>query len=279
MSILLEALRKSEKGQRSREVPTIHTEVPSESSSEPQWTLPVVLLIVIALIICGWFVWHQYWVPSDDVGVADKATAEAGNSAPSVQAPEPTGQKKAKQAAADDTNVTGANSASANSADRPSAQKSGRPRTPTESYQPPPDNAANSSAPGGTQKTAPGKAGQTKSKARAAPDTKNAADAGAAKAQSKPKQLAAETPPKQEYRPQKPQPIGYWELPDSVREVIPVIKFSVLVYDKNPPNRFVLINGERLGEGDSFQQGVEVKEIRRDGVIFSYRLYQFLVEK
>jgi hypothetical protein len=34
-----------------------------------------------------------------------------------------------------------------------------------------------------------------------------------------------------------------------------------------------------LGEGDSAQPGLEVKEIRREGVVFSYRLYQFLVER
>ncbi|MCK5307443.1 MAG: general secretion pathway protein GspB, partial [Zetaproteobacteria bacterium] len=60
---------------------------------------------------------------------------------------------------------------------------------------------------------------------------------------------------------------------------VPEIKFSVLVYAKNPADRFVLINGQRLVEGDSPQPGLIVKEIRRDGVIFSYRLYQFLVEK
>ena len=74
-----------------------------------------------------------------------------------------------------------------------------------------------------------------------------------------------------------PEPIGYWELPDAVRASVPEIRFSVLVYDENPEGRFVLINGQRLGEGDELQQGLAVEEIRRDGVVFSYRLYRFLV--
>ena len=79
--------------------------------------------------------------------------------------------------------------------------------------------------------------------------------------------------------PEEPAPISYWELPDAVRADLQEIKFSVLVYANKPADRFVLINGERLVEGDSPQPGLKVKEIRRDGVIFSYRLYQFLVER
>jgi general secretion pathway protein B len=81
------------------------------------------------------------------------------------------------------------------------------------------------------------------------------------------------------FRPGEPEPIGYWELPDAVRSSVPEIKFSVLVYAADPADRFVLINGQRLGEGDSVQAGLVIKEIRREGVVFSYRLYQFLVER
>ena len=82
-----------------------------------------------------------------------------------------------------------------------------------------------------------------------------------------------------QFHPGDPAPISYWELPDAVRADVPEIKFSVLVYATDPADRFVLINGQRLGQGDSIQPGLEVREIRRDGVVFSYRLYQFLVER
>ena len=74
-------------------------------------------------------------------------------------------------------------------------------------------------------------------------------------------------------------PIGYWELPDAVRAEVPEIKFSVLVYASKPADRFVLINGQRFAEGDAVQSGLEIKEIRREGVVFSYRLYQFLIKR
>ena len=80
-----------------------------------------------------------------------------------------------------------------------------------------------------------------------------------------------------ENTPHVPDPIGYWELPDAIRTQVPEIKFTVLVYADDPDDRFVLINGQRYGEGDTVGAGPVVKEIRRDGVVFSYRLYQFLV--
>ena len=99
--------------------------------------------------------------------------------------------------------------------------------------------------------------------------------AGSQKPTSQP---AAKAKPKKNV-PHQPEPIGYWELPDAIRAGIPEIKFNVLVYANKPADRFVLIKGQRLREGDSLQPVLLVKEIRRDGVIFSYRLYRFLVER
>ena len=64
MSILLEALRKSEKNQHLRDAPSIHTENQSDPSSESLPTGMLVLLLVAALFVSGWFVWHQYQPPA-----------------------------------------------------------------------------------------------------------------------------------------------------------------------------------------------------------------------
>ena len=64
-----------------------------------------------------------------------------------------------------------------------------------------------------------------------------------------------------------------------IRNGIPEIKFRVLVSAEQPDQRFVLIGGERMSEGDELPSGPKIEEIRRNGVIFSYRLYQFLVER
>jgi len=103
---------------------------------------------------------------------------------------------------------------------------------------------------------------------------KAAADRGPAPAEDRDRQARNKV-----FEPQEPAPISYWELPDSVRAQVPEIKFTVLVYARRPQDRFVLIEGQRLAEGDSLPSGPKIVEIRLDGVVFSYRLYRFLVAR
>jgi hypothetical protein len=50
---------------------------------------------------------------------------------------------------------------------------------------------------------------------------------------------------------------------------------SVLVYAENPQDRFLLVNGQRLREQESLDDGLLLLEIQRDRAIFSYRDYRF----
>jgi general secretion pathway protein B len=59
---------------------------------------------------------------------------------------------------------------------------------------------------------------------------------------------------------------------------MPEFKISVLVYAESAEDRFILMNGERLLEGDEVEGGVVLEEIRRDGAIFSFRSQRFLVK-
>ena len=63
MSILLEALRKTEKNKQARDIPTIHEGGLPEPVSEPMKTVPLVLLLVATLLVTGWFTWEQYRPP------------------------------------------------------------------------------------------------------------------------------------------------------------------------------------------------------------------------
>ena len=74
------------------------------------------------------------------------------------------------------------------------------------------------------------------------------------------------------------EPISYWELPQGVRDTLPEIKITVLVFAEEPENRFLLTNGQRLVEKDELDDGLVLDEIRRDGAIFMYRKYRFLVK-
>lgn len=256
MSILLEALRKSEKNQHLREAPSIHTENQSDPASETLPTGMLVLLLVAALFVSGWFVWNQYQPP-------------AGSYQPPVTLAVDRDSVASKPVVADQGDVEVA-------ASSPKASvSSGQNRTPVESYESPvsSDRLSNPEVPAAVNAdTTPGE--ETNNKQLT---FKPASRTGPGETQSK--TAATGEPVPEKYHPGDPAPIGYWDLPDAVRADIPEIKFSVLVYAANPADRFVLINGQRLEEGDTAQPGLKVSEIRRDGVIFSYRLYQFLVER
>ena len=72
--------------------------------------------------------------------------------------------------------------------------------------------------------------------------------------------------------------ISYWQVPEKMREGLPDLRISVLVYAELPENRFVLMNGERLREGQELPNGLVLEEIRRDRAIFNYRNYRFYLK-
>ena len=280
MSILLEALRKSEKSQRSREVPTIHTEVPSSGASRSLKSGLGVVLLVLTLVVCGWFVWNQYRAPSDIEQSATAGPVQSDISArpadtgatqsPSVKLPVLDGTNR-KEVALDSPVISGGGTRNNTVNETGSDNQTVGRRTPMESYQAAENEKENEAK----------SAGMTvASKTPRQMSTGDRSTPGSVKKfGAKTDVTDSGTKAEEPYRPGAPAVLGYWDLPDSVRADVPEITFSVLVYDRNPENRFVLINGERLAEGDAHQPGLLVKEIRRDGVIFSYRLYQFLIEK
>jgi general secretion pathway protein B len=59
---------------------------------------------------------------------------------------------------------------------------------------------------------------------------------------------------------------------------MPELKINVLVYAEKPEDRFLLINGQRLVEKEELTDGIVLDEIRRDGAVFRYKKYRFLVK-
>jgi hypothetical protein len=64
-----------------------------------------------------------------------------------------------------------------------------------------------------------------------------------------------------------------------VREQIMELRISVMVFAERAADRFILMNGRRWVEGDEPQQGLRVEEIRREGVVFSFQRYRFLLSR
>jgi general secretion pathway protein B len=236
MSILLEALRKSEQSKRPLEAPTIHAEQQTAVASEPIRKGPLALLLFVALILIAWIVWRQYQPPTG--GYQPPVTLPANRDG-AITTPVSTLQ------------ATDSNKGSGKVAKGDLNQQ----RTPVEKYR---------------------QAIRDINQPKASRSKPQPADADVRIAKKKPAKKPAGIARGAD---KNLAPISYWELPDTVRAEVPEMSFSVLVYATRPADRFVLVNGKRLQEGDSYRQGLVVKEIRRDGVVFSYRLYQFLVER
>ncbi|WP_240099029.1 general secretion pathway protein GspB [Thermomonas flagellata] len=56
------------------------------------------------------------------------------------------------------------------------------------------------------------------------------------------------------------------DLPEADAAGLPPMRLSMHVWDADPARRFVILDGQRMAEGDR-RNGVQVIEIRRDGVI------------
>ena len=67
----------------------------------------------------------------------------------------------------------------------------------------------------------------------------------------------------------------YYELPLSVRQALPALKLSMHVYAIDPTQRFVILDDSRLHEGDKTADGVLVRTIRPDGVILEFQDQRF----
>lgn len=267
MSILLDALKKSEKQRQLGQTPTLQTHTGDESGPDDErfkWIVP--LLLGVSVCVMGWFGWVQYRIPpAGHVPVI----AEAGEPSETVETATPATEQK--------------------------------PRTPTESYRA--NRSANKqAAPGGLKlppvmasdkgerdktrvnesfKSFQGEEKEQVVKNSAPQDARPAATTGLIETRSAEASRPAENRnagKPSRVKPHVAEPISYWELPQGVRDNLPEIKISVLVYAERPDDRFLLTNGQRVAEKDELQSGLVLDEIRRDGAIFVYRNYRFLVK-
>ncbi|MGA3114356.1 MAG: general secretion pathway protein GspB [Syntrophobacteraceae bacterium] len=65
------------------------------------------------------------------------------------------------------------------------------------------------------------------------------------------------------------------ELSPQVRDALPSLSFSMLVYAKKPEGRWININGSKRREGEEITAGLKLEEITPDGAIFSYQGHRF----
>ncbi len=65
------------------------------------------------------------------------------------------------------------------------------------------------------------------------------------------------------------------ELAPQIRDAIPNLSVSMLIYSKKPEDRWININGSKKREGETISAGLKLEEITPDGAIFSYQGRRF----
>ncbi|KFN48179.1 hypothetical protein N787_06980 [Arenimonas metalli CF5-1] len=60
---------------------------------------------------------------------------------------------------------------------------------------------------------------------------------------------------------------------------MPPLKLSMHVFAEAPAQRFVILDGQRLGEGASPAAGIVLEEIRREGLVISVNGQRLLLAR
>ncbi len=271
MSILLDALKRSESQRELGSVPTLQTSTDSlglGAEQAPAWVSMVMVLLAAGSM--SWLGLQQFELPDEKLApklpqqTADSTPAEDGSESP-AEAESNSPPVKEKSVLPVFTGATVLNSDKAN-AEKAKAEAQARAGSDVRNY------------------TAPAQASSepTRDNAVRQSELTNVEIAARAGAEMTPAQRAAQQlssagskTAADEYE---PDIISYWQVPESMREGLPDLRISVLVFAEQSENRFLLLNGERLREGDELSNGLLLEEIRRDRAIFNYRNYRFYLK-
>jgi general secretion pathway protein B len=254
MSILLDALKKSETQRQLGKTPTIHTAVEApdaERETEQQWI--ALSMLALSAVAIAWFGWQQFREPVvtlDEAGVAVVAIPRVEET----------------QAPIDELVQGGMERTPAGSAEEARERREKLSQS-FNSYEAEKDTATDKEA-----KLSPTTVVKTSSDPATAQPAKNQSHVA--------EEAPLATPARRSSRPQphEPEPISFWQVPQALRDGLPEFRINVLVYAEKPEDRFLLINGQRLVEKEELADGVVLDEIRRDGAVFRYRNYRFLVK-
>jgi general secretion pathway protein B len=258
MSILLEALKKSEQQRQLGSAPDIHRGVDRPPGGDGgrglQW-LPISMMAA-ALVAMVWFGLDQYdWQAPEPVTVVGR---------PEVATAPPSGADASEK--------------------RDAGQSS---RTPVESFAASTDRQGGTAASDAGSGTKQDELSQAVSQFKASPEN----TAGAEASDAADRLAETESPPEPAASARDPGAgsaysresetanfVSFWELPQNIRDSLPEIRISVLVFAEDPNDRFALVNGQRMVEKDRLDSNVVLDEIRREGAVFTYRKYRFLVK-
>lgn len=244
MSFILDALKKSEHARQRQAGPALfEVKVVQPRRTVPVWAVIIVLLVLINVMTLGWIVLSRRH---------GKAQAPAVSSTPSALAVTPTaspGPAPAPQAASV-------------SAPAPVPAPSGASAAPVPALAPatPPASASAS------QSTAPAAPGTGAAHQPTPADLEPALQPAASAAASGSAPPAGSLP-------------LYAQIAAEPGSTLPRLHLDLHVYSPLPSKRFVMINMQKLHQGDALADGVSVVKIRPDGVVLSYQGREFLLPR
>lgn len=270
MSLILEALKKSEQQRRLGEAPTLGS--PVLVARKRRNLLPLFGVLILAALAVGWWLMRT---PEPDTG----APTVAGAPAPATAQPSaPPAKPAAPPHAPAGRPTPNANPATANRSPAP-APAASKPPVATAPTAPPaaaPKNppaapaakppAGPATPPVASTPAAPPATAPTRPAAEGKPATPNATVAPA----------PAPAPATARPAPAQPALPSVWDLPYATRKDLPELALTMHVYASAPADRFVVIKGERHGEGDDLGDGVTLKEIRADGMVLEFKGQRFV---
>jgi len=275
MSLILEALKKSEQQRRLGEAPTFGS--PVVATRKRRSILPVIAILIVVAGGVWWWLGHRTSapVPATSAPVASTKPAETPISqqvqtrpATGTVRPAPQRTPPAAAAANQDKRAVGVGnvartapvttSPAATVGIPPAPDKNAGLRAPA----PPAPAKTDAALPAATPKTA---------------GTTPATPPPVAPArQQPPAATTVDTKPAVAPPPAAPAAAGValptvWELPYATRKDIPAIELSMHVFSSDPKQRFVVIKGDRHAEGDEVGTDLVLKEIRQDGIVLDYK--------
>jgi general secretion pathway protein B len=280
MSLILEALKKSEQQRRIGQVPNLGT--PVIGTRRRRSLLPFfALLIAVAIAAAAWLRFGP--APAGPGAPTPAEHGAPGTSpGPDIARTQPEPPKAPPRAAPRAMPAPAAGSsagAAAPAQDRPLSAyererlrvtgllpKSSRDRHPAPRALPPAPPPAEAAAKPAQPAAAP-----------AAPASKPATEAGTP-APGTPPPAAAVAPTTPAAAVPASAPVPYrWELPFATRKDLPPLEISMHVYADAPGRRMAVIDGETYHEGDAVGEGLSVREIRPDGVVMDLAGKLFLL--
>ncbi|GAA0710434.1 general secretion pathway protein GspB [Dokdonella soli] len=302
MSLILEALKKSEQQRRLGEAPTLAS--PVIAARRGRSVLPLLGALIAAALGVGWWLTR----PPAPSPPGEQAT-HAGSVARSADAPiakpstpaalNPAAQPANRMASGHDTPVRHAPIAARPATGTPDAVVNDRSVLPVQPappgsdrpgavlpLPPAPPMVAGPNTPPTTTLSAQPMPEKPASAALAQPSA-NPVVAPAVATATKPDRIAAPSavaptpapappPAAAQAKPQQPALPSVWELPYATRKDLPDLALTMHVYAADPHERFVVIKGNRHVEGDDLGDGVLLREIRVDGIVLDFKGQRFV---